>query len=92
VAAVPIAALADTIALTVTVPAAPGMHWASPVWLMVAMELAPVPIKLHDPVYGGWNVTFAGDGALLKVPVAANWTWPLGKLLASALAGVITID
>lgn len=59
---------------------------------MVAMELALVPIKPHDPVYGGWNVTCAGDGALLKVPVAKNWTWPLGKLLASALAGVSAID
>jgi hypothetical protein len=79
-------------AYTVTVPAAPGMHWASPVWLMVAMELAPAPIKLHDPVYGDSNVTFAGDGALLNFPVAANCTWPFAKVLASALAGVITID
>jgi len=49
VAPVPMAALADADACTVTVPVAPGMHCASPVWLIVAIEAAPEPIKVHPP-------------------------------------------
>ena len=75
----PVAEFEDATALTVTVPAAPAIHWASPAWLIVAMFAALAPIKLQVPVYGGWKVTWAGEGALLKVPVAVNWTCPLGK-------------
>src|SRR5437667_5720537 len=46
----PLAEFEDATALTVTVPAAPAMHWARPLWLMVAMLATPAPIKAQLPV------------------------------------------
>jgi len=93
VAPVPVAAFADAIAWTVTVPAAPpGTHCAMPFWLMVAMEAEFVPIRDHPPVYGGWNVTCCGDGPVVvgsEATGAMQWFWNYWKSWGSCAGWVI---
>ena len=36
--------------------------------------------------------TGAGEGGILKFPVATNCTWPLGKFCASAAVGVTAME
>jgi len=74
----------DVLAFTVTAPAAPGSHCASPLGLIVA-------IVGSDNDHPDW-VIGDGEGGRLYAPTAVNCTWPLGKLCASALAGVTEID
>jgi hypothetical protein len=85
------AALVDAVAWIVTTPAAPATHWKVAVPLPVATRVAIVGSADQLPEYGTAKVTGEGDGALLKVPVATNCTWPL-ELCASAVAGVTAID
>ena len=51
-------------------------------------------MPLLDPAHHVTSllVSFRGDGFLLKVPVAVNETWPLGKFCASADAGLSVTD
>jgi len=91
VAPVPVAALVDAVAVIVTTPEAPAAHWkvAVPVPVPVATRVAIEGSELcHPPEYGATKLTGAGDGALLKVPVAVNCTWPMGELSPSAVAGI----
>ena len=77
--------------MIVAVPEAPETHWASPFWSTVA-----ILVSSDDqlPEYGATNgtATEAGEGGLLKVPVATNCTWPPAKFCASAFAGVNAIE
>lgn len=82
----PVAELEEATAVTVTVPDAPEMHFAKPLWLIVAifrLEIAQLP------EYGSTNGTGAGEGGLLNVPVAVNCIWPI---CAVAFDGVIAMD
>jgi len=95
VAPVPVAALVDAVAVIVTTPEAPAAHWkvAVPVPVPVATRVAIEGSELcHPPEYGATKLTGAGDGALLKVPVAVNCTWPMGELSPSAVGGVTFTD
>lgn len=38
------------------------------------------------------NGTGAGEGGIVKLPVATNCTWPLGKFCASAAVGVTAME
>ena len=78
---------ADAWAVTVTMPVC--MHCAMPFWLMVAMFMSET---LHPPENGATKVTVAGDGGLLKVPMAANCTWPIAKFIPLAVPGVTVMD
>ena len=87
----PVAELEEAPALIVAVPEAPATHCASPFWSTVAM------LGFSDdqlPEYGATNGTGtdAGEGALLKVPVATNCTCPPAKFCAFAFAGVRAIE
>jgi len=46
------------------------------------------------PGYGATKGTGtgAGEGGVLNVPVAVNWTCPCGKAWASALVGLTSTD
>lgn len=74
----------DALASTVTTPDAPGLHCANPLRLIVS-------ILGLDNDHPDWLIG-DGEGGWLKVPIAVNCTWPLGKLCASAVAGVTEID
>jgi hypothetical protein len=79
----------------VTVPANPGTHCAKPFWSTVMPGfMFPTHMPLLDPAHHVTSllVSFRGDGFLLKVPVAVNETWPLGKFCASADAGLSVTD
>jgi hypothetical protein len=86
---VPWAEFEEAIAIIVTVPAAPDTHLATPLWSIVATLESETD---HVPVYGTTNGTGAGDGARLNVPIAVNCTWLLGKVCASAFAGLSVMD
>jgi len=47
---------------------------------------------LQPPENGAMKFTIAGEGGLLKVPMAVNATWPFMKFCASAVAGATVID
>jgi hypothetical protein len=85
----PVVEFADAIAITSTVPEAPGTHCARPDWEIVATAGFDTD---QVPVYGSTNGTTAGDGAWLKVPKAMNCTLPAGDFAASATAGVRVMD
>jgi hypothetical protein len=55
----------------VTLPEAPETHCANPCWEIVAMFESD---ESQLPEYGAVNVTGAGDGGIVKVPVAVNCT------------------
>jgi hypothetical protein len=72
-------------AITVTVPMNPE-HWAMPV---IGLMLTPAGAMVEfgimsDHVTG----TVAVMGAMLKFPMALNWTMPEGKFMALAVIGV----
>src|SRR5581483_6543153 len=75
------------IAVTVTVPVC--MHCAMPFWLMVAMFISET---CQLPEKGAIKVTCAGEGGLLKVPMAVNCTWPMAKFIPLAAAGATVMD
>jgi hypothetical protein len=77
----------DAWAATVTVPVC--MHCAMPFWLMVAMFISET---LQPPENGAIKVTCAGEGGLLKVPMAVNCTWPIAKFIPLAAAGARVMD
>jgi hypothetical protein len=82
-------------ARTVAVPVKPGTHCANPFWSTVAPGfMFPTHMPLFEPTHHVTSllVSCMGDGGLLKAPVATNETWPLGKLCASAAAGVRATD
>jgi hypothetical protein len=87
----PVAELEEAPALIVAVPETPATHCASPFWSMVAI-LGFSEDQL--PEYGATNGTgtVAGEGGLLKLPVATNCTCPPAKFCASAFAGVRAIE
>src|ERR687888_2698996 len=78
--------------MTVVVPEAPGTHWKVAVPVAVPTRVAKAGSTNHWPEYGATNVTGAGDGGRLNVPVAVNCTWPSVKFCASAVAGATVID
>src|SRR5579863_8599464 len=61
------------VASTTNVPTAPELHWAAPVALI---EISAWLFTLHVFQVTGSGVT--GEGGAAKVPVAVNWTSPLG--------------
>lgn len=76
VAWVPVPKLVEAVAIIFTVPAAPETQVANPDCVMVAT----VELELNQvPVYGVTKETGAGDGALLNVPIAANYTCPCAE-------------
>ena len=83
---------ADALAVIVVVPEAPGTHWNVAVPVPVPTRVAKAGSTNHWPEYGATNVTGAGDGGRLKMPVAVNCTWPLVKFCASAVAGATVIN
>lgn len=87
---------AAALATISTVPEAPATHATVIVPLPMDTMLAMGPLvgfaTENCPVYGEENVTGAGVGGRLYVPVAVKVTWPLGKLCASAAAGVTAIE
>jgi hypothetical protein len=74
-------------AVTVTIPVC--MHCAMPFWLMVAMSMFDTD---QPPENGATNVTGAGDGGRLKVPVAVNCTCPFMEFPPLAIAGATVMD
>jgi hypothetical protein len=82
-------------ARTVAVPVKPGTHCANPFWSTVAPGfMFPTHMPLFEPTHHvtALLVSCTGDGGLLKAPLAANETWPLGKFSASADVGVRATD
>ncbi len=77
-------------AAIVTVPVNPASHCATP----SASTLAPTPAvqPLLSCTHHVATVTCAGVGGAVKLPVAVNCTWPLGKFCASAAAGARVMD
>src|SRR5215469_7405894 len=68
---------------------------ATPFWSTVAPTAifpghAPAARPTHHVT--SCLVSCCGEGGLLKVPVAVNWTCPLGKFCALATAGITLTD
>src|SRR3974390_2258633 len=79
----------------VAVPVKFGTQRAEPFWSIATPVLTlPAQVPLEIPAHHtiSLDVSGCGEGGLLKVPVAENGTWPLGKLCAVAAAGDTETD
>jgi hypothetical protein len=81
--------LNGAVAITCTTPLNPGVHCATPFWLIEAWPGLGALLKagmstVH--ITPGRGLTTVGD--MVNVPLAENWTCCPGKLMGSAIAGV----
>jgi len=81
------------VAKTWTDPVNPATHVALPFWSMIAWPVfATPPLKNGAPtVQSTLGSGVMGLGKLLKLPVATNGTVLLGKLIGSALLGLMVM-